>query len=110
LFGTSDAVLTKRKAARLELTGGTLNICGAVSPPQGVDCADRPATFGRTGEGCISAIEALNMLYDEGLIDTAAEPGDYLIAELKRLPLKHPNWRFKLIQAEGEGQPLAQIP
>jgi acetylornithine/succinyldiaminopimelate/putrescine aminotransferase len=59
-----------------------------------------PATFGGIGEGCISAIEALNVLYDEGLIDNAAEQGDYLIAELKRLQLKHP----KLIKdVRGQG-------
>jgi acetylornithine/succinyldiaminopimelate/putrescine aminotransferase len=59
-----------------------------------------PATFGGIGEGCISAIEALNVLYDEGLIDNAAEQGDYLMAELKRLQLKHP----KLIKdVRGQG-------
>ena len=31
-----------------------------------------PATFGGIGEACITAIEALNVLYDEGLIDNAA--------------------------------------
>ena len=36
------------------------------------------ATFGGIGEACVTAIEALNVLYDEGLIDNAAAPGDYL--------------------------------
>ena len=30
------------------------------------------ATFGGIGEACVTAIEALNVLYDEGLIDNAA--------------------------------------
>jgi exopolysaccharide biosynthesis WecB/TagA/CpsF family protein len=42
LFGTSDEVLEKCGAALREMTGGALNICGAVSPPQGFD-ANGPA-------------------------------------------------------------------
>ena len=38
------------------------------------------ATFGGMGEACSPAIEALNVLYDEGLIDNAALTGDYLHA------------------------------
>ena len=34
-----------------------------------------PATFGGIGEACCTAIEALNLLYDEDLIDNAAERG-----------------------------------
>lgn len=48
------------------------------------------ATFGGIGEACVTAIEMLNTLYDEQLIDNAAETGDYLIAELKRLQAKYP--------------------
>jgi acetylornithine/succinyldiaminopimelate/putrescine aminotransferase len=48
------------------------------------------ATFGGIGEACVTAIEALNVLYDEGLIDNAAETGCYLISELKRLQAKYP--------------------
>ncbi len=33
------------------------------------------ATFGGIGEACVTAIEALNVLYDEGLIDNAAVDG-----------------------------------
>jgi acetylornithine/succinyldiaminopimelate/putrescine aminotransferase len=49
-----------------------------------------PATFGGIGEGCATAIEALNILYDENLIENAAVQGDYLISELKRLQAKYP--------------------
>jgi acetylornithine/succinyldiaminopimelate/putrescine aminotransferase len=49
-----------------------------------------PATFGGIGEGCATAIEALNVMYDEGLIENAAAQGDYLIERLKSLAMKHP--------------------
>ncbi|GHC75471.1 aspartate aminotransferase family protein [Limoniibacter endophyticus] len=48
------------------------------------------ATFGGIGEACITAIEGLNVLYDEGLIDNAAETGEYLLSELRRLQAKYP--------------------
>jgi ornithine--oxo-acid transaminase len=48
------------------------------------------ATFGGIGEASVTAIETLNVLYDEKLIDNAAETGAYLIAELKRLQEKYP--------------------
>ena len=31
------------------------------------------ATFGGIGEACVTAIEALNVLYEEGLIDNSAD-------------------------------------
>jgi acetylornithine/succinyldiaminopimelate/putrescine aminotransferase len=49
-----------------------------------------PATFGGIGEACATAIEALNILYDENLIENAAEQGDYLIGQLKALQGKYP--------------------
>jgi hypothetical protein len=35
------------------------------------------------GEGCITAIESRNVLYDEGLIENSAAQGARLIARLK---------------------------
>ncbi|GGB01021.1 aspartate aminotransferase family protein [Brucella endophytica] len=49
------------------------------------------ATFGGIGEACITAIEALNVLYDEGLIDNSAATGAYLIERLKSLQEKYPS-------------------
>ncbi|MFO1171420.1 MAG: aspartate aminotransferase family protein [Hyphomicrobiaceae bacterium] len=49
-----------------------------------------PATFGGIGESCITSIEALNILYDENLIENAETVGDYLISGLKRLKQKYP--------------------
>jgi acetylornithine/succinyldiaminopimelate/putrescine aminotransferase len=48
------------------------------------------ATFGGIGEASITAIEALNVLYDEGLIDNAAATGAYLLERLQALKAKHP--------------------
>jgi acetylornithine/succinyldiaminopimelate/putrescine aminotransferase len=48
------------------------------------------ATFGGIGEACVTSIEALNVLYDEGLIDNAAETGAYLLERLEALKTRHP--------------------
>jgi acetylornithine/succinyldiaminopimelate/putrescine aminotransferase len=48
------------------------------------------ATFGGIGEASITAIEALNVLYDEGLIDNAAATGAYLLERLQALQAKYP--------------------
>ena len=48
------------------------------------------ATFGGIGEACITAIEGLNVLYDEGLIDNAATTGEYLLDRLRGLKAKYP--------------------
>ncbi|KQT86142.1 aspartate aminotransferase family protein [Aurantimonas sp. Leaf443] len=48
------------------------------------------ATFGGIGEGCVTAIEALNVLYDEDLIGNAAETGAYLKERLQTIAEKHP--------------------
>ncbi len=48
------------------------------------------ATFGGIGESCITAIEALNVLYDEGLIENSAQTGAYLIERLKELQNRYP--------------------
>lgn len=48
------------------------------------------ATFGGIGETCATAIETLNVLYDEGLIDNSARMGAILLGELRRLAEKYP--------------------
>jgi acetylornithine/succinyldiaminopimelate/putrescine aminotransferase len=42
------------------------------------------------GEGCVTAIEALNVLYDEGLIENSATAGARLLAGLQRIQEAHP--------------------
>jgi acetylornithine/succinyldiaminopimelate/putrescine aminotransferase len=49
-----------------------------------------PATFSGMGESCFTAIEALNILYDEGLIDNSLETGAYLLSKLHDLQQKYP--------------------
>ncbi|MCQ8781290.1 aspartate aminotransferase family protein [Mangrovibrevibacter kandeliae] len=49
------------------------------------------ATFGGIGEACVTAIEALNTLYDEDLIGNSAETGTYLLERLQGLQAKYPS-------------------
>jgi len=59
-----------------------------------------PATFGGIGEACCTAIETLNILYDEALIENAATQGAYLLEQLNALQTKYP----KLIkEVRGQG-------
>jgi len=48
-----------------------------------------PATFGAMGEACCTAIESLNILYDENLMENARKQGDYLVSRLEDLRKKH---------------------
>jgi len=50
-----------------------------------------PATFGGIGEATITAIEGLNILYDENLIENAAVQGKYLLHRLQLLQKKYPS-------------------
>ena len=49
-----------------------------------------PATFAGMGEACVTAIEALNTLYDEELMDNAAAQGAYLVDRLRSLQRRYP--------------------
>lgn len=49
-----------------------------------------PATFSGMGEGCVTAIEALNVLYDENLIENSAAMGERMLAGLRRLQEQYP--------------------
>ena len=49
-----------------------------------------PATFGGMGEASITAIEGLNIMYDENLIENARDTGDYLIERLNELRARYP--------------------
>jgi ornithine--oxo-acid transaminase len=58
------------------------------------------ATFGGIGETCCTAIETLNVLYEEHLIENAAVQGERLIGKLQGLKEKYP----KLIkEVRGQG-------
>ena len=49
-----------------------------------------PATFGGIGESCITAIETLNVMFDEDLLENATVVGAYMKSELERLQQKYP--------------------
>ncbi len=48
------------------------------------------ATFGGIGEACVTAIEGLNIMYDEDLMGNAERVGDYLLGRLDGLKAKYP--------------------
>ncbi|MAP18937.1 MAG: aspartate aminotransferase family protein [Aurantimonas sp.] len=49
------------------------------------------ATFGGIGEACVTAIEGLNVLYDDDLIGNSAEVGAYLLERLQAIQAKYPS-------------------
>ncbi|NLN66438.1 MAG: aspartate aminotransferase family protein [Clostridiaceae bacterium] len=48
------------------------------------------STYNGYGEEVISAIEAINILHDEQLVENSATLGEYFLARLKELQIKHP--------------------
>ncbi|MCR4267741.1 aspartate aminotransferase family protein [Nitratireductor sp. ZSWI3] len=48
------------------------------------------ATFGGIGEACATAIEGINVLYDERLMENAEAVGAYLVERLEALKEKYP--------------------
>lgn len=58
--------------------------------PSKVALIHGPATFSGMGEGCVTAIEALNVLYDEKLIENSAAAGARLLAGLQKLQQTYP--------------------
>jgi acetylornithine/succinyldiaminopimelate/putrescine aminotransferase len=58
------------------------------------------ATFGGIGEAACTAIEALNVLYDEDLIGNSARQGAYLIERLQTVRNKYPQI-LKEIRGQG---------
>ncbi len=59
-----------------------------------------PATFAGMGEACVTAIEALHTLYDEGLVENAAVNGAYLLARLRELHRRYPRL---IVDVRGQG-------
>jgi acetylornithine/succinyldiaminopimelate/putrescine aminotransferase len=64
------------------------------------DCNLHSSSFSGLGETCAVAIETLNVLKDEGLIEQAAATGAYLTAELTKLKHKHPK---TILEVRGKG-------
>ncbi len=53
-------------------------------------CTVHSTTFGGLGEECVTAIEALNIINDEDLVDNAREKGCYLLSKMTRLKDNYP--------------------
>lgn len=51
-----------------------------------------PSTFGGMGEACVTAIETLNILVDENLIENAKEKGQYFLDKLVSLKENYPKF------------------
>jgi len=49
-----------------------------------------PSTLGGMGEACITAIEAINVLFEENLLENIKEMGAYFLGRLKLLQDKYP--------------------
>lgn len=61
------------------------------------DSSLHTTTFGGLGESCAVAIEALNVLVEDNLIQAAREKGDYLRGRLLELQAKHPGQITELL-------------
>ena len=64
------------------------------------DCNLHSSSFSGLGESCAAAIETLNILKDERLIENAARMGDYLRDGLRGLQAKYPG---QVLDVRGRG-------
>jgi acetylornithine/succinyldiaminopimelate/putrescine aminotransferase len=64
------------------------------------DCNLHSSSFSGLGESCAVAIETLNILQDERLIENAERMGDYLTKGLHALKAKHPK---QILDVRGRG-------
>lgn len=64
------------------------------------DCNLHSSSFSGLGESCAVAIETLNILHDERLIENAERMGNYMTAQLKGLQARHPN---SVLDVRGRG-------
>lgn len=55
-------------------------------------CTVHTSTFAGMGEACATAIEALNVLNDEGLVEAAKVKGEVLRARMEDLVRRHPRY------------------
>lgn len=54
------------------------------------DATIHSTTYNGFGEEVVSAIEAINILHDENLLENARVQGDYMVARLNELKARHP--------------------
>lgn len=58
------------------------------------------ATFGGIGESCATAIETLNVIFDENLLENCSIQGEFLLSELTKLQDKYPTM-IKEVRGQG---------
>lgn len=82
------------------LGGGKASIAGYIVKPHIFQkaygslgtCTIHTTTFGGLGEECATAIEALNIVNDEGLVENAKVQGEYLLSRMRYLKSKYPQY------------------
>lgn len=82
------------------LGGGKASIAGYIVKPRIFQraygslktCTIHTTTFGGLGEECATAIEALNIINDEGLVENAKLQGEYLLSRMQSLKSKYPGY------------------
>ena len=90
------------------LGGGKASIAGYIVKPYIFQkaygslgtCTIHTTTFGGLGEECATAIEALNIIIDEGLVENARVQGEYLLERMRYLKSKYPQY-IKNVQCIG---------
>jgi putrescine aminotransferase len=78
--------------------GGKASIAGYIVKPHifkktyaaAARCVVHSTTYGGMGEECATAIEAINVIHEEGLVENARVQGAHLLARLEALREKHP--------------------
>ena len=65
-----------------------------------IDATLHSTTYNGFGEECVTAIEALNVIHDEGLNDRAAAIEKRLLPKLQLLTKKYPDW-ITLVRGKG---------
>jgi putrescine aminotransferase len=82
------------------LGGGKASIAGYIVKPQIFEktygplknCTIHTTTFGGMGEECATAIESLNIINDEKLVENARVQGKYLFSRMEYLKSKYPQY------------------
>ncbi len=82
------------------LGGGKASIAGYITKPNIFKkaygslgtCPIHTTTFGGLGEECATAIEALNIINDEALVENSKAQGEYLYSQMHALKNKYPQY------------------
>jgi putrescine aminotransferase len=93
LEGVAPDIMTLAKG----LSGGVMPIGAYIASPTvwnrayGKHPLSHTSTFGGSPIACAAALEALDVLREEGLVDNARERGEQLLAGARRIAREHPD-------------------